>query len=230
MKHFATTMLTFGIMLAALPSARAADTTCPPSLSPGSTIHGNLIVPTNATCELDDGTVTGNVVVATGATFQSIPDTGQTVTINGNIVGDRCKAIVLDTTEGGGMISVEGNVSIKNCANGRNSGYSGRITISGNFVCANTSSSFGCVAQSGIVQGNLTVDNNSSAIGGPFVVSNRVSGNVDFSGNSSANSPELSGNTIGGNLRCFDNSPAPGDDIFGPNTVSGNKEGQCAGL
>ena len=28
MKHFATALLGFGIMLAALPTARAADTTC----------------------------------------------------------------------------------------------------------------------------------------------------------------------------------------------------------
>ena len=230
MKHIATAMAMFGIMIAALPAARAADTTCPPSPLPGTTINGNLIVPANASCELDDGTVSGNVMVGTGASFQSIPNTGQTVRIDGNIGADHCKAVVLDTTEGGGVISVEGNVDIRHCANGRNSGYAGHVTISGNFVCAFTSSSFGCGAQNGIVQGNLTVDNNSSA-NGSFVAGNQVSGNVDVSGNSSANSPPVvSGNTIGGDLRCFDNSPAPGDGIFGPNTVSGSKQGQCDGL
>ncbi len=45
MKHFATTMLAFGAVLAALPAARAADTNCPPNPSAGSTVNGNLVVP-----------------------------------------------------------------------------------------------------------------------------------------------------------------------------------------
>ena len=84
MKHFVTAMVAFGIMLAAVPAARAAATapapatpatpaapaapataatTCPPNPTPGSTVSGNLIVPSGAQCVLSGVTVSGNVVV-----------------------------------------------------------------------------------------------------------------------------------------------------------------------
>ena len=114
MKHFATTMLTFGIMLAALPTAHAADTTCPPSPPSGSTINGNLIVPANASCELDDGTVTGNVVVGTGASLSGFPVTGRRSELSATL--PLITAILLAfQTFGDGMLSVGGNVNIQNC-------------------------------------------------------------------------------------------------------------------
>jgi hypothetical protein len=229
MKHFATTMLTFGIMLAALPTARAADTTCPPSPPPGSTINGNLIVPANASCELDDGTVTGNVVVGTGASLSGFPVTGQTVRIVGNITADHCNFAGFQTF-GDGTLSVGGNVNIQNCTStGTPSGYFGlvqgqfvSVTIGGNFLCANSEV---CIAGGGVVQGNLTMDNNTA---GSEVVLNQISGNANVSGNSGS-APLVGDNTIGGNLRCFNNSPPP-TNFGSPNTVSGKIQGQCAGL
>ena len=52
MKHFATAVLTFGLMLVALPVAGATNMTCPPNPCPGSTVNGDLIVPANASCSL----------------------------------------------------------------------------------------------------------------------------------------------------------------------------------
>jgi hypothetical protein len=89
MKHFATALVALGIMLAALPTARAADTTCTGNIT-GGTVNGNLIVPPGQTCQLFDVTVTGNVVVGTGASLGVFPVTGQTVTIHGNVAADRC--------------------------------------------------------------------------------------------------------------------------------------------
>jgi hypothetical protein len=100
MIHFETAMLVFGLMLVTLPVARAADTTCPPS--PGSTVTGNLVVPANASCSLNDATVTGNVVVRTGASLSVNPVTGQTVRIDGNITADQCNSVGVQTFGDGG--------------------------------------------------------------------------------------------------------------------------------
>jgi hypothetical protein len=226
MKHFETAMLAFGLMLIALPVARAADTTCPPSPPLGSTVNGNLIVPPNQSCELDDGTVTGNVVVGTGASLGVFPGTGQTVTIHGNVAADRCNFAGVQTF-GEGVVSVGGNFNIQNCTNSTSgNGYTGisffSVTIGGNFLCANNAV---CDATGGVVQGNLTVDNNTAAVN---VGNSQISGNADVSGNS-GRAPVLENNRIGGNLRCFDNNP-PASNFGSPNTVSGNEQGQCAGL
>jgi hypothetical protein len=133
MNHFATTMLACGIMLAALPSARA-DTTCPPSPPLGTTINGNLIVPAGQNCTLVEVTVTGNVQVQTNATltfpaplpfgFETIVGnvsvgTGASVTveagltIDGNLEANECRVVAL----GPGDI-VGGNVQIQYCTEG----------------------------------------------------------------------------------------------------------------
>jgi len=221
MKHFETAMLAFGLLLVALPVARAADTTCPPTPS-GSTVNGNLIVPANASCNLTTTlTVTGNVVVGTGASLGIFPVDGQTVTINGNITADHCNSVGIQTF-GNGMFSVGGNVNIRNCT-GPVNGYSGIIvTIDGNFLCA---SSGVCVAGGGVVHGNLTMDNNNAV---SEVDDNQIGGNVDVSGNSGS-APTVLGNRIGGNLQCFDNNPPPINFGF-PNSVGGNEQGQCVGF
>ena len=120
MKHFTTILLAFGIMSAALPAARAADTPCSPSLD-GSTVNGNLIVPPGAVCELSDVTVTGNVQVQTnallalsGSTIGGNVDVGTgarltiplgSVTIDGKLKADQCNANVV----------VGGNVLVQSC-------------------------------------------------------------------------------------------------------------------
>ena len=178
MKHFETAILAFELMLVALPAVRAADTTCPPNPSPGSTVNGNLIVPANASCTVTSTlTVTNNVVVGTGASLGVFPVNGQTVTIDGNIIADQCNSVAIQTF-GDGVFSVGGNVNIQNCT-GPVNGYSGiRVTIGGNFLCANSGV---CVAGDGVVQGNLTMDNNNAV---SEVDDNQIGGNVDVSGNS----------------------------------------------
>jgi hypothetical protein len=83
-KHFSAAMLAVGIMLAAVPVARA-DTTCPPDPVTGSTVNGNLIVTSGAICQLSDVTVTGNVQVQTNATLSVLRGTATGTTIDGNL-------------------------------------------------------------------------------------------------------------------------------------------------
>ena len=227
MKSFAIAIITaLGFLLATVPIASAQKTTqCTGTISDGSTIDSGLVVPPNNACKLTNVTVVGNMQVGTGATLLVFPGFEQTVTIDGNIAAGGCKSVFLAGDFG--VISVGGNVTIQNCTSPTESGtgYSGNVTISGNFVCTNN---ILCTAVAGIVEGNLTIDNNNQVFGPAVDVEfNEISGNADVSGNIGTITPLLRSNTIGGNLRCFDNSPPPVDGGL-QNTVGGSKRGQCA--
>lgn len=241
MKHFATALLGFGIMLAALPTARAADTTCPPNPSPNSAVHGNLIVPTGQGCTLLSVTVTGNVQVQPSSLLEMsaskvegnvtlgsgteflIPEFGgadQTVRIGGNLTVDHCA----NGTLGSGIISplpypaliVGGNVLIQYCQLG--GVEADNLEIGGNFTCSNNSNDSECYLAFSNIKGNVEINNN---IGSPAgVLDNTVGGNVAVNKNYSAG---VEGNTIGGNLQCQGNGQIGG----GGNTVGGHKTGQC---
>lgn len=241
MKFFAIAMVTaLGFLLATVSVASAQNTfQCTGTISDGRTINSNLVVPANATCTLDNVTVTGNVGVGTGALLNVTPASGQTVEINGNLTADQCNSVDLAPALSAAVILIGGNVTIQNCTGGT-VGYAGPgITIGGNFVCADDPQTT-CVADDGVVRGNLSVENNKlqafNVITFSEVLGNKISGNAEISGNAviRGNTAVLvGGNTIGGNLRCFDNSPPPTDNAFGvtsPNTVGGQKQGQCAGL
>jgi hypothetical protein len=74
MKSFATAIaMTLGMLIGAAPIASAQSTQCIGSIADGRTIDGNLIVPLNATCELDNVTVGGNVKVGTALPFKPSP-------------------------------------------------------------------------------------------------------------------------------------------------------------
>jgi hypothetical protein len=241
MKSFAIEMFAaLGFLLAVVPIASAYSTECSGLIPNGTVIDGNLTVPANTRCDLDDGTVNGNVRVETDAALFISVGPGQTVTINGNVrVGTGARVLIggeTITVSGNltadqcddvriafGAITVTGNFIIENCTSTTEASGYNEVTLGGNFVCSGSGGE-GCVASSGVVHGNLTMDNNT---GDSSVFGNQISGNVNVSGNSA--SVIVGSNTIDGNLRCFDNRPPPSD--FGiPNTVSGHKKGQCARL
>jgi hypothetical protein len=56
-------MITTATLGALTAAPAAAATSCPPNPAPGSTVNGNLVVPSEQSCFLDHVTVTGNVVV-----------------------------------------------------------------------------------------------------------------------------------------------------------------------
>jgi len=226
------TVTALGFLVATVPVANAQNTfQCTGTISDGSTINGNLVVPANATCTLDNVTVTGNVGVGTGALLNVSPASGQTVKINGNLTADQCNSAALATEGVAAVILIGGNVMIQNCTGGT-VGYAGPgITIGGNFVCVGNPLT--CVADDGVVNGNLTVEENlfssSTIITNSEVLQNTISGNAGIGGNTGPAPLTVGGNTIGGNLQCVGNSQTP-DDGGTPNTVSGQKLGQCAGL
>ena len=224
MKRFETAMLAFGLMLAALPVARAADTICPPNPSPGVTVNGNLLVPSGQSCSLlGDVTVTGNVQVQMNANLQLASSSVRPgPMIGGNVnVGTGATLIVL------GFFQVDGNIDAEQC----NVLHLGTDTlpatgnIGGNVVAQDCTSPGGneFVSPSKLltteISGNLTCNNNVLC----FAEFINVKGNAQFNNNVSAH---VKLNTIGGNLICQDNENIFGED----NTVAGSKLGQCAGL
>jgi hypothetical protein len=202
----AKTMLACGIMLAALPTARAADTTCPPS-PVGSTVNGNLIVPANQTCVVRGVTVTGNVQIQTNARlvlFAPLPPS----TIVGNVsVGTGAS---LDASPGG--LTIDGNLDANQCLA---VSLAAPATVGGNVqiqYCTSGISRFGV-----IIGGNVACNNSGEC----DLNENKVNGNVEVNDNSTAN---VFNNTIGNNLQCQGNAAITG----GGNSVSGHKSGQCA--
>ena len=221
MKHFATALLGFGIMLAALPTARAADTICGPGTHEfaNTTFNGNLVVPQNEACFLiGNVTVTGNVQVQTNALLEfdngnnridgnlsigtnAVFNLSGTLTVDGNIAANQCYSI-LNYDGPLRSIIVGGNVNIQSCqyVDFFPSPSLDKNEIGGNFTCSNSPD---CV-----------------------LANTNVNGGVQFTNNSTTNNSfsDVSNNTIGGNLKCQGNGNITG----GGNTVGGHETGQCA--
>ncbi|MBV8096870.1 MAG: hypothetical protein JO110_27215, partial [Acetobacteraceae bacterium] len=114
MTRFAfTAFVTSGLLLAAGPGAYAQNKSCSTTMS-GNVIHGNLVVPPDATCTLNGVTVDGNISVGTGATL----NVSSGSRIGGNIQASGCNFVSLFP----GPISIGGNVDINSCNGGQN-GY-----------------------------------------------------------------------------------------------------------
>ncbi len=213
MKRFAlTTLAAFGILLGAVPVARAADTTCTGTIS-NTTINGNLVVPANTNCTLgSDVTVGGNVTVDSGASLAITP-TASPVKIGGNILAATSPGCFFVAIGSLAPVTIGGNVEIEDCTDdsGYNAFGTGTVKIGGNFTCNHSAG--GCAAIGGSVGGNLMVDDNP---GGADVFGNNVGGNVEADGNHSFTT--VRNNTIGGNLTCTGNTPAA---VASGNTVHG---------
>jgi hypothetical protein len=220
MKRLAIAALaTFGVLLAAMPAARAADTQCNTTIS-GGTINGNLAVPNGATCFLGKNVVvTGNVEVGAGAGLEVVG-----ATIGGNIQAEQCNFMELSPSFVGGSepgpISVGGNVQIQHCT-GTGSGFEQftnqyPITINGNFVCEDNSTPCGAVG--GTVRGNVRIANNLFPFSTTLVSMNTIGGNVQVI--NSGPSGDVDTNTVGGNVE-FDGNTGGGGFVYS-NNVDGN--------
>jgi hypothetical protein len=153
MNHFTTTMLMCGIMVAALPTARAAETTCPPTTLFDTTVNGNLIVPAGQSCFAQGVTVTGNVQVQTNAALTFVaPSPPSTIvgnvsvgtgaslnadsgglTIDGNFNANQCLTAVVNSGD-----TVGGNVQIQYCTRGvavTNSNIGGNVACNNSGIC-----------------------------------------------------------------------------------------------
>jgi hypothetical protein len=204
MKWFA--VLTFGVLVAAAPAARAQDAVCTSSLQ-GVTIDGDLVVPVGATCTLSSVAVTGNVWVEAGAGLSVAAGT-----IGGNIQAYQCSYVHLHAYS---PIFVAGNVLIEQCSGSSSDNNplafgSFSVTIVGNLIC--DQNLMPCSPRYSSIRGNLQVTSNSGG------------------------TSEVFGNIIGGSLACSGNTAvsattaAPPNLPLQPNIVTGGTQGQCAGF
>jgi hypothetical protein len=208
----------------------ATDLLCSNISSSGGTWR-NVLVPAGTSCHLQQTRVTGSITVQAHANLLIDTLSGDT-TVNGDIKGDGCDSIDLESTGGTGRIVVGGNLTIQNCTGA--SGFSGArgnsscppippqtVLIGGNVKCSNNGD--GCVFDYVIMSGTLDCSGNSQgctlqsdAVGKSATINNNV--DVGIIVNNSA---------IGGDLKCTGNSPGATGST---NTVAGTKSGQCSGL
>jgi hypothetical protein len=213
MKTRALLLLTFLLaamsLVAVVPSAWAADTTCSGTLGSNTypatvtTINGNVVVPNNASCTLYFVNISGNVQVGRGSTLV-VNGYNEPSTIAGNVEAASCASTLLE-----GTILVGGNLQIEFCTGAGPNGFQGPdVVIKGNFLCqGNSSSASPCLAWLG-----------------------KVYGNVEIVHNMSATPSDVSLVDISGNLSCEQNAQTP-THVHGPDWVAGqNTRDQCAGF
>ena len=209
--------------------AVATDLVCT-APSSGGTWH-NVVVPAGASCQLDNTRVTGKIDVHADANLLITTSLGDT-TVDGDIKGNGCDSIDLESTGLTGRIVVGGHLHIQNCTG--TSGFSGArgssfsppvppqtVLIGGDVKCNNNGD--GCVFDYVIISGHLDCSGNSQ---GCTLQSDAVGKNANIDKNVDVGII-VNNTAIGGDLKCDGNSPgATGSS----NTVAGKKLGQCSGL
>src|SRR4051812_47195612 len=190
-------------------SAFAAGVTCtgtPGTLS-GSTITGNVTVPSGSWCNIQGQTVNGNVNVSAGAGLVI----GSGSTINGNVYAPS------------GAGSFAGNpcatpgITTFSIVLGSGNQINGSVTASG---AASTVIVGGGGCGSETIQQSLAVGSNKGAV---FVDGNSIGKNAAITSNTPG-PVDVSNNTVTANLSCFGNASITSSG----NTVGGNNSGgQC---
>lgn len=215
----------FGVVASILMAsgvARGANTTCSGLLT--GTINGNVVVPVNASCTIDNAKISGNVNVKSGGSLEVNASAADT-TIGGSVTGNHCNRIDVENFGLTHRLVIRGNLIIKNCT----SGFDGcradstripptSVLIGGNFICSGNDDT--CVTDYCTIGKNLTCSDNS---GGCAIPSTTVGGNVKAD-NNMGSGISVTNNAIGGKLECKDNASATGS----ANTVARTKTGQCA--
>jgi hypothetical protein len=236
--------------MACLATPALADTVCTASFA-NTTIVGNLIVPSGASCTLTGVLVTGGVQLQQGAVsftanssyiFGDLQSQGAAITLTNSSSGI-FYAPAITTISGhlqvtGGSLFAEG-VFVRGDlqANALDSVVIGGVSIGGNLTIQNTigvppvfGTNFVCGATVG---NNVQLQANghaatftvgaSGAVGCP---SNTILGNAEMNNNQAV--VTIIGNIVTGNLQCQD-SPSALPTGSG-NTVGGTKNGQCTGM
>jgi hypothetical protein len=129
--------------------------------------YQDVVVPAGKTCTLSDTKITGNVMVQTGGSFfvnTTPPSGGADTTIAGNITGDHCGEIDLESTGlTMGRIVVGGSMQMTNCTGGGFDGGRGSsfspptppptLVIGGDVKCDNDSG--GCIFDYAVIGGQF---------------------------------------------------------------------------
>jgi hypothetical protein len=171
--------------------------------------YQDVVVPAGDTCTLSDTRITGNVTVQTGGSFFVNTNTGLDTTIAGNVTGNHCSEIDLESTSIlSGRIVVGGNFSATNCTGGGFDGGRGSsfspptppptLVIGGSVKCDNNPG--GCVFDYAFIGGSFECSGNSSDC---ELETDAVGGNATLMGNGNT---QINGGAIGGNVSCSGNS------------------------
>jgi hypothetical protein len=175
----------------------------------GTTIHGDVVVPENAYCDLSGSRITGRVTIErTGGLFL---DFGSSVDHNVVVERDGQVALFNGSTIGGSIWCSKCSAADLHDSTVKGSLYDNGLT--GGADLTNSQ-----------IHGSLVV-NRSQTGGYHFNFTGNTIGE-DFSFVRNTGTSTISGNTIAGELNCTGNTPPPA----GAGNTAAEKEGQCAGL
>jgi hypothetical protein len=228
------------------PTASASTTACRGVLGP--VLVDNVVVPGQASCQMEGTQVSGDVFIQPGGTLGAGINTaiaGDVVvsrnatfsiskaTIGGDVTCSRCRWIGIFETDVGGSVHVQGAaqavfVEISSIAGDLEivDGAAGAgITITrggvfGDLFLSRNRGPLRMVRQE--VGGDLRIVENVSPLG--FDLENIIGRGLLFSRNTGPSA--INANTIGEMLACFENDPPPA----GSGNVAAELTGQCAGL
>jgi hypothetical protein len=214
--------------------ALAASTPCTTTLT--GAIAGDVVVPSGASCTLDDVTVTGDVIVQAGASLY-VRSSATRSMVRGDVRAHDCNVVGLgngvpyvNPENPYGKVVIGGNVHISGCTGSPSSGCAGvntgyalispvpaTVLIGGNFRCSENPS--GCYITACTIGGNLQCSSNTGCIASVSTIAGdaTVNDNLFF---------QLTANEVAGDLKCNGNSSG----IGGFNIVAGTVSGQCSAL
>ena len=227
-------------VLAMSSSAAANSTTCNGAPLVGQTISGDLVVPADGVCIIDNTTVGDDVKVGKGGYFQSTNNSkitddvegrralvvfiDQGTTVGGDVeVKDTPQALVFDSTIGGHIEISRASEQVNICGNT----VDGRIQVrnSERDILIGDPLTFGCAGNTVLDGHRIRVENNSVDKELTIRGNDIQGGDLEVNNNSGAAGKGVEDNKGGHELECRNNEQ--------PFTASGNtgwdrKEGQCA--
>jgi hypothetical protein len=175
----------------------------------GTTIHGNVVVPPSAFCDLVGSRITGSVQIQRSGGLSL--DAASSVDRNVSVGRDAQVVLFNGSTVGGSIWCIKCSAADLHDSTVQGSLYDQGMT-------------FGADLTNSHIHGSLVVSHSQDGGFGFNFAGNTIG--EDFSFVHNAGSSTISGNTIGNELNCSGNSPPPA----GSGNTAAEKEGQCAGL
>ena len=175
----------------------------------GTTIHGNVVVPPGAFCDLVGSSITGSVEIqrSGGLSLDAASSVDRNV-----LVGRDAQVVLFNgSTVGGSIWCSKCSAADLHSSTVWGSLYDNGLT-------------FGADLTNSQIHGRLVVSHSQDGGFGFSFTGNTIGKDFSFVDNTGTST--FSGNTIGNELNCTGNTPPPAG---GGNTAA-EKEGQCAGL
>ena len=233
-KIFIRVLTVAAAVFGTIPLALAASTPCTTTLT--GAIAGDVVVPSGASCTLDDVTVTGDVIVQAGASLY-VRSTTTHSAVRGDVKAHDCNVVGLgngvpyvNPENPYGKVVIGGDVQITGCTGSPSSGCAGvqtgyplvspvpaTVLIGGNFRCTENPS--GCDITACTIGGNLQCSGNGGT--GCIAAVSTIAGNATVNDNVFF---QFTANEVAGDWKCNDNSSGLG--FF--NIVAGTVSGQCS--